>query len=162
MDNKIKIVGLTIVLLTLFYIVQQNILYKIRFNEYINERQNWNLLQIKNYQYNIFNKANGKTFIFNEIVEVENGNFIDNGNFKKLNPLIYDYLTIDKIYEDIDKNFSISGRNIFTKISFGINVEYNKEYHFPQKIKYTWFPKLFAFDYGSYYMYEISNFIAKK
>jgi hypothetical protein len=131
--------------------------YKI----FTEKRQKWEMLNIKNYQYNISSNGNGKMFIFNVLVKIENGNYIDNEEFKKLNSSIYEYLTIEDIYNDIEKNYLFYKNGLIKKIGHGINVQYDEIYHFPKKVKYSWIPIPFIMDYGSYYMYEIKNFNEK-
>ena len=106
------------------------------------EKDKWKLLDINSYEYTIITDSNGFTVNYDSTIIVKNNNFnleIQNDEYKKsiLQFNDYEYLTINSIYDYLEKLFEYYKTekiNIFYTYDKNITIKYDLNYHIPIEI----------------------------
>jgi len=157
--KKRYIAGIILIIFVV-YCIQQNISHKNGYKLFVENRQKWSLLKIEQYQYSIKNYGDCFTYYYDTISIVENGNYLKTD--EQLNYRMADeYLTINNIFDEIEKKYTWCEKDLFKGITYKINIQYDETYHFPKNVKYSWILIPFVTDIGTHYGYEINNFIVK-
>jgi hypothetical protein len=161
--NKRKVVIFIISVIIVFIIsliITLNNNYKKGYSIFLIKKIEWETKNLKNYQYHIKKSGNCKTYYFDIISNVEKGNYFEDDDNLNYN-FAGKYMTIENIYNEIEIEYKNNENDFIKGIFYRINIEYDNIYHYPRKIKYSWIPLPFVFDYGSYIVYDIDNFMIK-
>ena len=133
---------------------------KIKLNT---EKLLWDSSKPNNYQYIITNAAFEAEYLpINALVIIEDGQYKNQEPNTQYGTVPEDYRTIDKIYKTIENNFKKFNNSEQSKNDYYLKkiiVEYDEENHIPIKIEYFYHLPENLMDTGSYWKYEIIDYI---